>query len=287
MMFSSMAIQDIIDHDPNIKNQSPESIVLIKNHQRPFHFQMTDAIRSGSLIGVQELIKNGYTLHHPGENFDGSMGPFTTRILQPLSPKQWQRIFDCWDYLLTTGVDLNYNCEGKLGTAVPLHCHAAHPEAIEYLLNNGANPLIMTNGGHSATSSWLYDFFIMEKKDRPRAKKSLCMLLEAGCDPNLLVPSHWNAKASDPKQSFLDIAYASGGLRALVPWLIEQGFDPHQTTSKKSVAQKVADKIQKGSTHRHWLAIQESVEALESQPQKQRIEVEKGGIHPLSVAKKM
>lgn len=274
MALSSIALEDIIAHAPEKGGASDGFIKMVKDPNRPIHLQMTDAIRSGSLIAVQELINNGYTLHRPGPDFDADMGAFTANVFQPLTPQQWQRVFDCWDYLLPQGVDLNSNCEGRMGSGVPLHCHAAHPEAIEYLLTHGADPLLVTSAGHSAMSSWLHAFFSMEKKDRPRAQKSLRMLLDAGCDPHPLVPTHWSAKMGEPKESFLDAAYASTGLRALVPWLIEQGFDPHQTTNKKSVAQKVADKIQKGSTHRHLLAIQESVEALESQAQKQRIEQE-------------
>lgn len=274
MALSTVALEDILSHDPNKNDQSSTFIAMVKDPNRPLHLQMADAIKSGSLIAVQELINSGYILHQPGPHFDASMGAFTAQVFQPLPAQHWQRIFHCWDYLLPLGVDLNYNCEGQMGTGVPLHCHAAHPDAVEYLLNKGADPLVVTSGGHSATSSWLHAFFSMEKKDRPRAQKSLRLLLEAGCDTYPLVPSHWSSKAGDPKESFLDVAYASSGLRALVPWLIEQGFDPHQTTNKKSIAQKVADKIQKGSTHRHLIAIQETVDALESQAQKQRIEQE-------------
>lgn len=267
MTLSMVALHDIVTHDPNKSNHTATFVSMIMDPKRPMYLQMHDAIKSGSLIAVKELINNGYDLHLPGPNFDASTGAFTSRIFQALTPQQWQRIFDCWDYLLTTGVDLNYNCEGQMGTGVPLHCHATHPEAIEYLLNHGADPFVVTSGDHSTLSSWLHACFGMEKRDRPRVQKALSMLLNLGCDPKLLVPFDWNQKAGGPKSSFLDIAYASNGLRAIMPWLIEQGFDPHQTTNKKTVAQKVSEKILKGGIHNDLFAIQNAVDQFPKQVQ--------------------
>jgi hypothetical protein len=86
----------------------------------------------------------------------------------------------------------------------------------------------------------------------------------------------------------MDYMYDFKSLRSLIPWAIEQGFDPNHTKQKKSAAARITDAYNRGNPSKEISAAYDAVFHASSEGQKLRIQEEiDESPHPLSTAKRM
>lgn len=283
-MFSPAALKDVCDNIPkNTKYHTPTSVEkLLSAPKTDIDLAMMWAGNTGSVIAVQELLSQGYKGHLPTASIS-EKSPLLLWQPSSLPAKEWKRVFACWDLLIANGADINFNCAASSTSGVPLHIHAGHPPAIEYLLKKGANPLLKTSFGHTPLWGWLQSFQTLGNNS-VRAKASMKLLLDAGVDVHALIPSLYG----QPEQTFMDYMYDFKSLRSLIPWAIEQGFDPNHTVQKNSAATRITNAYNRGNPSKDISEAYAAVLYISSQGQKQRIQDEiDETINSHSTAKRM
>ena len=288
-MFSPAALKDVCDNLPksnkyhNHAQAREHTEKLLTNPQTPIDLAMVWAGISGSVIATQELLDQGYRGHLPNQADFSNRNPLLDWKPYSLSPKEWKRVLACWDLLIANGADVNFNCLLGNDSGVPIHIHANQPAAIEYLMKKGANPLLKTGLGHTPLWGWLQGFQTLGNNSA-RAKAALKLIVDAGVDPHALIPSLY----SGPEQTFMDYMYDFKSLRSLIPWAIEQGFDPNHTKQKKSAATRITDAYNRGNPSKEISAAYDAVFHISCEGQKQRIQDEiDDAPHSLPPAKRM
>lgn len=284
-MLSPAAIKDVCDNLPKSSKYHTRATVegVLNNPQISLDIHMYWATYCGSVMAVQELLDQGCKSHLSGTPHFSAKSPLLWLQLSPLTPKEWKRVFTCWDLLIADGADINFNCTVGDGSGVPLHIYACHPPAIEYLLKKGADPLLKTSLGHTPLWGWLQGFSTLGNGS-VRAKASFKLLLDAGVDTQALIAP----LCGHPEQTFMDYMYDLKSLRSLIPWAIEQGFDPNHTKQKKSAAARITDAYNRGNPSKEISAAYDAVFYASCEGQKQRIETAVGEVGTASsLAKKI
>lgn len=82
----------------------------------------------------------------------------------------------------------------------------------------------------------------------PEIQDQLRTILNAGANPNTVVPDEYKSNFDDDMRGYvIEAMYKHRPLRMCIFILLEYGADPHLTLKGKSVVEKVAAKIREGT----------------------------------------
>lgn len=82
----------------------------------------------------------------------------------------------------------------------------------------------------------------------PQAQKELRRILDAGANPNMLIPESYNTNSYDDMRGYLvEAMYKHRALRMCLLIVLEYGADPYLTSKGKSIVDKAAQKVLDGT----------------------------------------
>lgn len=82
----------------------------------------------------------------------------------------------------------------------------------------------------------------------PLAQKELRHILDAGANPNALIPESYNTNSYDDMRGYIvEAMYKHRALRMCLLIVLEYGADPYLTSKGKSIVDKVAQKVLEGT----------------------------------------
>jgi len=95
----------------------------------------------------------------------------------------------------------------------------------------------------------------------PLAQQKLRQILDAGADPNTLIPDSYKSDVHDDMRGYIvEAMYKHRALRICLLIVLEYGADPYLTSKGKSIVDKAAQKVLEGTKdstildlHAHFL----------------------------------